>query len=146
MENPKDGIGSTVNTEIWVNELRLSALNEEGGWAALGRMDITLADLGSITLAASNRSQGFGTIEQRVNERAKDNLFQFDVAANIDAGKLFPKNLRLSLPVYASLNRTVITPQFDPFDLDVRLKDKLSILDKAQQDSLRNAAIEQTTI
>jgi cell surface protein SprA len=146
VENPFKPDGPVQHAEIWVNELRLSALNEEGGWAALGRMDITLADLGSITLAASNRSQGFGTIEQRVNERAKDNLFQFDVAANIDAGKLFPKNLRLTLPVYASLNRTVITPQFDPFDLDVRLKDKLSILDKAQQDSLRNAAIEQTTI
>jgi cell surface protein SprA len=129
-----------------VNELRLSALNEEGGWSALGRMDVTLADLGSITVAASTRSQGFGTIEQRVIERARDDLFQFDVAANIDAGKLLPRNLRLSLPVYASLNRTVITPQFDPFDLDVRLKDKLSILNKQQQDSLRSAAIEQTTI
>ena len=146
VENPFRPDGPIQHAEVWVNELRLSALNEEGGWSALGRMDVTLADLGSITVAASTRSQGFGTIEQRVIERARDDLFQFDVAANIDAGKLLPRNLRLSLPVYASLNRTVITPQFDPFDLDVRLKDKLSILNKQQQDSLRSAAIEQTTI
>jgi cell surface protein SprA len=68
------------------------------------------------------------------------------MAANIDAGKLMPRNWRLSLPVYASLNRTVITPQFDPFDLDVKLKDKLNTLNRQQQDSLRSAAIEQTTI
>ncbi len=146
VENPFRPDGPIQNAEIWVNELRLSSLNEEGGWSALGRMDVTLADLGSITVAASTRSQGFGTIEQRVIERSRDNLFQFDMAANIDAGKLLPRNLRLSLPVYASLNRTVITPQFDPFDLDVKLKDKLNTLNRQQQDSLRSAAIEQTTI
>lgn len=146
VENPFKPDGPIQNAEIWVNELRLSSLNEEGGWSALGRMDVTLADLGSITVAASNRSEGFGTIEQRVIERSRDNLFQFDMAANIDAGKLLPRNWRLSLPVYASLNRTVITPQFDPFDLDVKLKDKLNTLNKQQQDSLRSAAIEQTTI
>ncbi len=147
VENPFRPDGPVQNAEVWVNELRLSSLNEEGGWAALGRIDLTLADLGSLSVSANTHSQGFGTIEQRVNERAKENLVQFDMAANIDAGKLLPKKARLSLPVYASINRTVITPQFDPFDLDVKLKDKLrETSSKEQQDSIRSASIDQTTI
>ncbi|MFN3666022.1 MAG: cell surface protein SprA, partial [Sediminibacterium sp.] len=105
VENPYRPDGPTLSAEVWVNELRLSDLDERGGWAALGRVDLLLADLGTVSVSANTRSQGFGTIEQRVNERARDNLMQFDVAANIDAGKLLPKKARISLPVYASINR-----------------------------------------
>ena len=136
----------TCALPIWANELRLSQLDENGGWAALGRVDLTLADLGTMTISANTHTQGFGTIEQRVNERAKDNLLQFDAAASIDAGKLLPKNARLSLPVYASINRTILTPQYDPFDLDIKYKEKLNNAPKSKQDSIRNAALDQTTI
>ncbi|MDE3252198.1 MAG: cell surface protein SprA, partial [Bacteroidota bacterium] len=146
IENPLKPDGQVVNSEVWVNELRLSELDENGGWAALGRVDMTLADLGTVSLSANTHTQGFGTIEQRVNERAKDNLVQFDVAASIDAGKLVPKKARLVLPVYASINRTILTPQYDPFDLDVLYKEKLKAAPKDKQDSIRKAAVDQTTI
>lgn len=146
IENPLKPDGLLINTEVWVNELRLSQLDEHGGWAALGRVDLNLADLGKISVSANTHTQGFGTIEQRVNERAKDNLMQFDAAASIDAGKLVPKEARLSLPVYASINRTILTPQYDPYDLDILYKEKLNNSPKAKRDSIRNAAVDQTTI
>ncbi len=146
IENPLKSDGQAVNTEVWVNELRLSELDENGGWAALGRVDMTLADLGTLSFSANTHTQGFGTIEQRVNERAKDNLVQFDAAASIDAGKLIPKQARLILPVYASINRTILTPQYDPFDLDILYKEKLKAAPKDKQDSIRKAAVDQTTI
>lgn len=146
IENPFKPDGAPVFTEVWMNELRLSQLDENGGWAALGRVDLTLADLGTVTVSANTHTQGFGTIEQRVNERAKDNLLQFDAAANIDAGKLVPKKARLSLPVYASINRTILTPQFDPYDLDIKYKEKLNNAPKDKRDSIKNAAVDQTTI
>jgi len=40
----------TVCTEVWYNELRLSKIDEKGAWAATGRVDVTLADLGSLTV------------------------------------------------------------------------------------------------
>ncbi len=146
IENPWKPDGAIINTEVWVNELRLSQLDENGGWAALGRVDLTLADLGSISVSANTHTQGFGTIEQRVNERAKDNLVQFDAAATIDAGKLLPKIARISLPVYASINKTMLTPQFDPYDMDVKYKEKLNASPKEKRDSIRDAAVDQTTI
>ncbi len=145
VENPYKIDGPIVNTEVWINELRLSDLDENGGWAALGRVDLALADLGTISVSANTHTQGFGTIEQRVNERARDNLVQFDAAANINAGKLLPKAARLSIPVYASISKTIRTPEYDPFDKDVKYNEKLS-RNPSKKDSIKAAALDETTI
>ncbi len=143
--NPKRVDGPTLGVEVWINELRLSQLNEQGGWAAIGRVDVQLADLGSLSLSASHRSIGFGNIDQRVNERAKEATTQLDFSSNLELGKLLPKALGLSIPFYGSYSSLSKTPQFDPFDLDVKLKDKLNSVSSDKKDSIRNVAIEKET-
>lgn len=145
VENPYKIDGPIQNTEVWVNELRLSEIDEHGGWAALGRVDFTLADLGTVSVSANTHTQGFGTIEQRVNERARDNLVQFDAAASINAGKLLPKKAKISMPVYASISQTMRTPQYDPYDKDVLYSEKL-MSNPTKRDSIKNAAVDRTTI
>ncbi|CAN5252556.1 cell surface protein SprA [soil metagenome] len=145
------GVENTAGTnacgEVWFNELRLSSLDERGGWAALGRVDMALADLGTLSLSANTHTNGFGTLEQRVSERYRDNFMQFDAAANLEMGKLLPKNTGLSIPAYASYSQTVSTPEYDPYDLDIRLKDKLNASPGAsQRDSIRRDAIDFTSI
>lgn len=132
--------------EVWFNELRLSQLDEKGGWAALGRMDINLADLGKITVAGTARSAGFGTLEQRVNERSRENVYSFDVTANIDAGKLLPKNWGIQIPVYAGLSRIESTPEYDPYDLDIKLRDKMNQANGNAKDSIKRDAQDVMTI
>src|SRR5260221_5844147 len=136
----------TVCTEVWFNELRFSHLDEKGGWAALGRIDLKLADLGTLTLSGTARSSGFGTLEQRVNERSREDLYTVDVATNIEAGKLLPKKLGLQIPVYAGISKSISTPQYDPYDLDILLKDKLKGAPSAKKDSIRNDAQDISTI
>ena len=131
--------------ELWFNELRLSSLNEKGGWAALGRVDANLADLGTISLSANTHSNGFGTLEQGVDQRYKDNFLQFDAAANLELGKLLPKNAALSIPFYASLSEAISSPEYDPYDRDITLKQKLSQAPKSQRDSIRKNAIDFTS-
>ncbi len=133
-------------TEIWVNELRLSGLDEKAGWAALGRIDFKLADLGTLYVSGSAHSTGFGTLEQRVNERARDNYSQFDIATSLELGKLLPKKSGLSIPVYASIQRATSTPEYDPYDLDIRLKDKISGTASGKRDSIKNDAVDVKTI
>jgi cell surface protein SprA len=135
-----------MNAEMWVNELRLSDLDERGSWAALGRMDLVLADLGTLSISANNRTAGFGGIEQKMNERAKTGLTQFDIATNIEAGKLLPKKARISLPVFASINKTIENPEFDPFNKDILYKEKLNATEGRVRDSIRNMSADQTTI
>ena len=135
-----------INAEMWVNELRLSDLDERGSWAALGRMDLVLADLGTLSISANNRTAGFGGIEQKMNERAKTGLTQFDIATNIEAGKLLPKKARISLPVFASINKTIENPEFDPFNKDILYKEKINATEGRVRDSIRNMSADQTTI
>lgn len=135
-----------ANFEVWTDELGLSKLNEHGGWAALGRVDLQLADLGSLSLSANTYSAGFGTLEQGVNDRYKNSMVQFDASATIDAGKLFPEKAGFSIPVYASFNKTVLTPEFDPYDLDVKMKDKLKLYHtQRERDSVKRMSLDQTT-
>ena len=133
-------------TEVWFNELRLGELNESGGYAALGRVDVKLADLGTLYVSGSVRTTGFGTIEQRVNERAREDMSQFDVATNLELGKLLPQKAGVSIPFYASLSQTVASPQYDPYDLDIKLKDKLKGSPASSRDSIRTEAVDKRTI
>ena len=137
---------SPIDAEVWMNELRLSNLDERGAWAALGRMDLVLADLGTVAVSVNNRTSGFGSIEQKMNERAKTGFTQLDIAANIDAGKLLPKQAKISLPVFAGLNKTQENPEFDPFKKDVLYTDQIKNADAIKRDSIKNTAIDQTTI
>ena len=146
VENSTPINGKSLNAEVWVNELRLSKLDETGGYAALGRVDVGLADLGTLSISANTYSAGFGTLEQRVNERARENFLQFDAAANLELGKLLPKKLGLSIPLYASINQTTRSPEYDPYDLDIRLRDKLNNSTGKIRDSIRTDALDQTTI
>jgi cell surface protein SprA len=133
----------SVSTEAWFNELRLASLNENGGWAATGRVDIKLADLGTVSLSGAARSIGFGNLEQRVNERSRENFTQFDAATNLELGKLLPAKAGISIPVYAGYSQTVLTPQYDPYDLDVKLKDKLNAAG-SNRDSIRKESVDMT--
>ncbi len=135
----------SASTEVWVNELRLSRLDEKGGYAALARVDMQLADLGTLSVSANTYTTGFGMIEQQVNERARENLVQFDAALNLDAGKLLPGKSGISIPVYASINKTIFTPEYDPYDMDIKFKDKLNSAGN-KRDSVRKAALDETTI
>lgn len=136
----------SICTEVWANELRLGGLDEKVGWAALGRVDFKLADLGTLYIAGSARSTGFGTIDQRVNQRSRENYMQFDIATNLELGRLLPKKAGLSIPVYASIQRTVSTPEYDPYDLDIRLTDKLKGASVGSRDSIRDDAVDLKTI
>ncbi|RPE09852.1 cell surface protein SprA [Chitinophaga lutea] len=144
--NPKDD-GLPQCTEVWFNELRLTGLDEKGGYAALARVDLNLADLGTLTFSGNMHTAGFGSVDQRVNERFRDNFLQYDVATNLDLGKLLPKRTGITVPVYAGYSQTTSNPEYDPYDLDIKLKDKLSMArDKEHRDSIRKNAQDFTSI
>ena len=136
----------TICTEVWFNELRLTDISTKGGWAAVGKVDMKIADLGTVTVSGSKRTAGFGAIDQSTNERSYDNNAEVDAAANLELGKLLPKKAALSIPVYAGLTKTTSTPEYDPFDLDIKLKDKIKAAPAAQKDSIKEQAVDQTTV
>lgn len=135
----------TVCGEVWVNELRLSSIDESGGYAALARADVNLADLGTLSLSAAGHTNGFGTLEQKINERYRDDFLQLDAALNLELGRLLPKSFGLRIPVYAGYSQSISNPEYDPYDKDIKLKDKIRDAQGKQKDSIRTAAVDFTS-
>jgi len=133
--------------EVWVNELRVTGINERGGAAALARLDFQLADFGSVTLSGNYSSIGWGGLEEKVNDRAREQNYQYDVAGSFELGKFLPEKSGIKIPAYFQYSNAVSIPEFDPYDLDIPLKEKIAAeTDKTERDAIREQAIDQTEI
>ena len=144
VRNPKkDGeVGTDKSAIIWINELRLTDLNNSGGWAATGRIEATLADLGRVTAAGSYNSAGYGSLETKATEAKMESNSFYSISTDIDLGKFMkPEKTGITVPIHYDYNQTTITPEYNPFDPDVKFKNALDIIeDQAGKDSLKDAA------
>jgi len=138
---PSDN-GQPVSIEVWVNELRVTDFDQSAGWAASGRMNIKLADLGSLSVAGAYSTPGFGGVERRIFERTLEFRKQYDVATNLQLGRLLPKKLGLELPVFFSYGERIITPKWNPYDPDVLLASQLEITPQARRGDAEAASID----
>ena len=146
LSNPLAGDdGMHKSGEVWVNELRLTNFNEEGGWAANARLTARLADLGNITFAGSTSQPGFGSIEKKVNERLQEQINQYDISSNLELGKFFHDDSGVRIPLYLGYSEGFINPKYNPLDPDVPLSDALDLARTRQQrDSIRDMAQDYT--
>ena len=143
--DPTDDGGKKC-AEVWFNELRLSNMDEDGGYAALGKVDLQLADVGVIKMSGNMHTSGYGNIDQKVNQRFRDDFSQFDVSANINAGKFTPKSWGVQLPIFAGYTQSVSNPIYDPYDLDILYKDKVNGLSAKEKDSIKQRAQDFTSV
>ncbi len=127
--------------EVWVNELRLNGFNEQAGYAGQARVDMKLADLGNISLSGNYTSIGWGSIEQKLIQRQREEVLQGDASINLELGKFFGEKSGLRLPFYAQYSNVTRNPEYDPYDLDIKLKDKIRAeSDAGKRDSIRTVA------
>lgn len=112
--------------EVWFNELRLSGLDNNGGWAAIAAMDMNMADFANMSATGSKSTSGFGAIDQMPNERAREDAISYDVVTNVNIGQLFPKKWGLQLPFNYGISEQLITPEFDPVYDDLKLEDRIA--------------------
>jgi len=139
--NADDGLSKSG--EIWINELRLNDFVEDGGWAANAHLQARLADLGSVDLVGQTYTDGWGSIDKKVNERAKSDLMHYDLSSNLELGRFFPEKIGVRLPVYMGYSQSRLVPQYNPLDPDIPLEDALSAAErKSQQDSIQRIAEE----
>ncbi|MEM9895561.1 MAG: cell surface protein SprA [Bacteroidota bacterium] len=131
---------------IWANELRVTDFDTRAGWAANARAQIKLADLAVISASTNYTSIGFGGIQQRISERTRAETTQYDITANINLDRfLRPDKTGLSIPMFASYESTVITPQFDPLDPDVPLEASLEAFDTPEERNRYRRIVEDRT-
>lgn len=131
--------------EVWFNELRLSDMDNEGGMAAVASMDSNFADFATVSATGRVSTIGFGSIEQSPNERSREDIKQYDIVTNVNLGKMLPAKWGINVPFNYSVGEEIITPEYDPFQQDVRLEQLIDETDnEAERENLRNRAIDYT--
>ncbi|MDR1879106.1 MAG: cell surface protein SprA, partial [Bacteroidales bacterium] len=131
------------SVEVWVNELRLGKFEEKGGWAAMGRVRVDLADLGDVAFSASISTAGFGALESSTYDRQQETLTTLDLSTNLQMGKLLPSKWSINLPFHYDFSRNVGTPEYNPLNPDVKLRSDLKTYNtKEERDSIKHQSLD----
>lgn len=131
---------------VWVNELRLTDFNNRGGWAAMTRARTNLADLGNLSFYGAYTTAGFGNLEDKPTKLELVNTLQMQTTLDVELGKFLPEDWGVHIPFYLDWNKQVGSPEYNPMDPDVLLKEDLKTYQtKAERDSIRSMAQELNT-
>ncbi|MND81271.1 hypothetical protein D3C80_730610 [compost metagenome] len=134
-----------IKGEVWFNELRLSEMDNQGGMAAILNVDSNLADFATVSATGRKTTIGFGALEQGPNERSREDIQQYNIVANFNLGKLLPKKWGVNLPFNYGIGEETITPEYDPFNEDIKLNQLLdNTTDEAEKENIKNRAIDYT--
>jgi len=116
---PDNGESECVN--VWVNEMRLTDFVSDGGSAAVGQMQLQLADFATVQAAGNYSGINWGSIDSRVQDRQRNQRMGADISTTMQLGQFFGKQARVSLPFYYGYSIGVINPEYDPFNPDIKL-------------------------
>ncbi|QZT35856.1 cell surface protein SprA [Halosquirtibacter xylanolyticus] len=146
VRNPKSNDGSMESVEVWYDELRLTDVDNEGGWAASTRIRGNLADLATFSFAGSHMSSGFGGIEQSSVQRSMDDNSVYDFSSTVSFGKFFPKKWGVKIPMYYGISQNVKTPKYNPLNPDIKMTDALDALETQSLRDELNAQVQDKTV
>ncbi|MDE6315602.1 MAG: cell surface protein SprA, partial [Muribaculaceae bacterium] len=68
---------------VWVNELKVTDFNQEGGWAAKANVNLAMSDVATFNFGSHIETAGFGGVDQGLNDRRMDNYQQFNFAMQV---------------------------------------------------------------
>ncbi len=89
VENPYNKGKSDYTGEVWVNELRLTDVDDTPGWAYRFDTQVKFADIASFSFNMTQRDPHFHGLEERFGSRANDQ--NWSIAANVGFEKLLPQ-------------------------------------------------------
>ena len=131
---------------VWVDELRVTDFDSEGGWAGRATMTLNMSDIATVNMGYHKETEGFGSVDQSLSNRRLDNFDQYNIAVQTDLGRFIPEKVKLHAPIYYSYSNEKTTPKYNPLDQDVRLDEALDACEtKHQKDSIMEYAVTQRT-
>jgi cell surface protein SprA len=126
IRNPQTPDRGAKTLCMWVDEMSNDGFNSTSGDAAVARLSTKLADFATLTASFRMVRFGFGSIQQKIWERARENTRSFDISMAVNLEKMLPAKWNLKVPVYLNYSDDVIAPRFNPLDKDVFLDDAIS--------------------
>ncbi len=116
---PRDETGLNINRILWVNEIRLSEIENDGGYAGNASLNFNLGDFATVNTNASYTSVGFGNIDSKPAERNQSTQSAFSINTAINVDKLLPEKTGVKIPLNYSYSQTIEDPKYNPLDTDV---------------------------
>lgn len=104
---------------LWVNEIRLSEIENKGGWAGNASVNFNLGDFAIVNANASHSTVGFGAITEKPSERSQSAHTAFTINTSVNADKFLPEKAGMKIPVNYSYTQTIEDPKYNPLDNDV---------------------------
>ena len=114
------GTGATsISRVLWVNEIRLSEIENDGGYAGNASLNFNLGDFATVNTSASYTSVGFGSIDSKPAERNQSTQSAFSINTAVNVDKFLPEKSGMKIPLNYSYSQTVEDPKYNPLDTDV---------------------------
>lgn len=104
---------------LWVNELRLSEIDNKGGYAAAANVQFNLGDFANVQVSGSKSSVGFGAIDQGPANRNQDESLQYALNAQVKLDKFLPKKWGMEIPFDFTIQESFVDPKYNPLDNDI---------------------------
>lgn len=109
--NPIERFPNELSTSMWANELRLVDPVNTNDWAAVGNMNLKLADLADVTASISHTNPNFHRLEERFGNR--NMITQWNVTVNATMEKFLPRELKdTKIPITYTHSELAESPQF----------------------------------
>ncbi len=112
-------VGANIDRILWVNEIRLSEIENDGGYAGNASLNFNLGDFAVVNTSASYTSVGFGNIDSKPAERNQATQSAFSINTQVNVDKFLPEKTGVKIPVNYSYSQTIEDPKYNPLDTDV---------------------------
>ncbi|PTT35659.1 cell surface protein SprA [Chryseobacterium sp. HMWF028] len=111
--------GAGITRILWVNEIRLSEIENDGGYAGNASLNFNMGDLATVNANASYTSVGFGNIDSKPAERTQSTQSAFSINTAVNLDKFLPEKTGVKIPLNYSYSQTIEDPKYNPLDTDV---------------------------
>jgi cell surface protein SprA len=112
----------SIDRILWVNEIRLSEIENDGGYAGNASLNFNLGDFATVNTSASYTSVGFGNIDSKPAERSQSTQSAFSINTAVNVDKFLPAKSGVKIPLNYSYSQTIEDPKYNPLDTDVEFK------------------------
>jgi hypothetical protein len=129
-----DSAHTALETEIWINELRLAKVLKNSGTAARGKIRLEAADILTADAEIMKQDENFHRIEESRGTGVNQLNYNFNTSMNVD--KMLPRALGISVPVRYTHNGTSSFTKYQG-TTDI-LVDHNNIPDSVRSESKRN--------
>lgn len=111
IKNHGQPLTSLDDIEIWVDELRVSDIKRDPGWAASGSLTLKAAQLLQIQLGLRQQQADYHNLNQRVASDQSDRL-SGNASLSLNLDQFFPAQWGIQLPLRGDFRQDVSVPKY----------------------------------